>query len=206
MKKFINIFLIMAAITGTAYAEEVIEVVPVTEVVEKETIVEDVAARRQEAIEKVKEIREKIRLEEEAAARERKRAEEEKQRELKKIEEQKKKELKQAEKIVEKQRKDLNESLELKVFRSKDKIKAADEAFKVGEDRLAFLKQEEATLKEMSEHLGLDNDQKLLGEKFDETYDKFKGNQARVKELVEENAKLKEYLKKLDAMQRRIAN
>ncbi len=60
---------------------------------------------------------------------------------------------KKGKKVLEDIRKDMNESLEEKVFRSKnnsaERIIAAAKAFEVGKERMSFLKIEEEEIKEL---------------------------------------------------------
>lgn len=253
MRKYLIAMIVLGA---TLQAQEVIEVVPVTDVTEVVSPIKDYTEEQKEGLEIMKklraEMREKARIEAERQkaeaeriAREKKLAEEKRLAELKKIEEQKrieaeriaaekkkaeealiakleaearakalaaqklaeqkKKEFEIAQKIIAEQRRSLNESLDLKVFRSKNHVKAAAKAFEVGNDRLAFLKQEEAQLRKMENFIHAKQGEELLGQKFDATWKEFKDNQSKVKELLKQNERLKEYLDKLNKMQANIA-
>lgn len=117
---------------------------------------------------------------------------------------------KKGKKVIEDIRRELNESLEEKVFRSKNtpetRIAATGAAFEVGKERIAFLKMEEEEIRKLEETLGIeaDEDRVFLGQKFDEVYSEFKSNNKEVELLLLENKKLNEYLGRLDKMEQRV--
>lgn len=89
---------------------------------------------------------------------------------------------KKGKKIIEEIKRDMNESLEEKVFRSGNnpeaRIEAAGAAFEIGKERIAFLKIEEEEIIKLEEALGIEANENrvFLGQKFDEVYDKFNSN------------------------------
>ena len=123
---------------------------------------------------------------------------------------QKLKDLKKGEKRYYKIRENLNESLELKVSRSKNntkaRIAAAGEAFEIGKERMVFLKAEEEEFIELEKILGIEPDENraFLSQKFDEVNDKFNSNNNKIELLLFENEKLKEYLSRLDRMEQKV--
>lgn len=135
-----------------------------------------------------------------------------------KVLEQKRREIKQEEttkanqeeEILKEKRRELNESLEEKVFRSKntpeDRALAADDAFEIGKDRVAFMRMEEQQIRQLEKQAGIKPDKKhpLMAEEFDKVYNKYKKNNDKVGALIYENQRLKEYLDKLDAMEARM--
>lgn len=111
-------------------------------------------------------------------------------------------------KILNEMKKDLNESLELKVLRSGDdlesRLSAAEEAFKTGEDRLDFIRNEESEIIKLGKEIGKENKEKFLGQQFDEVHREFKNSKEKAEALIAENKKLKEYINKLDNMENQI--
>lgn len=113
-------------------------------------------------------------------------------------------------KIIEEIKRDMNESLEEKVFRSGNnpeaRIEAAGAAFEIGKERIAFLKIEEEEIIKLEEALGIEANENrvFLGQKFDEVYDKFNSNNNEIELLLLENEKLKEYLIRLDKMEQKV--
>ncbi|MCB8651083.1 hypothetical protein LJD95_17290, partial [Fusobacterium ulcerans] len=110
---------------------------------------------------------------------------------------------KKGKKILEDIRRDMNESLEEKVFRSDNnpeaRIAAAGAAFEIGKERMAFLKMEEEEIIKLEEVLGMEPDENrvFLSQKFDEVYDQFNSNNNEIELLLLENEKLNEYLSRL---------
>ena len=104
----------------------------------------------------------------------------------------------------------MNESLEEKVFRSENnpeaRMVAAEKAFEIGRERMAFLKAEEKEIMELEKSLGIEdvNRDVFLGQKFDKVYDEFKANNNELEILLLENEKLKEYLSRLDRMEEKV--
>ena len=123
---------------------------------------------------------------------------------LKKVEE------KKGKKIIEDIRRDMNESLEEKVFRSENtpeaRMTAAGTDFEIGRERMFFLKREEEEIMKLEDALGIEKDENrvFLSQKFDEVHDKFKSNNNEIEFLLLENEKLNEYLSRLDKMEQRI--
>ncbi len=117
---------------------------------------------------------------------------------------------KKGKKIIEEIKRDMNESLEEKVFRSGNnpeaRIEAAGAAFEIGKERIAFLKIEEEEIIKLEEALGIEASENrvFLGQKFDEVYDKFNSNNNEIELLLLENEKLKEYLIRLDKMEQKV--
>ncbi len=117
---------------------------------------------------------------------------------------------KKGKKIIEEIKRDMNESLEEKVFRSGNnpeaRIEAAGAAFEIGKERIAFLKIEEEEIIKLEEALGIEANENrvFLGQKFDEVYDKFNSNNNEIELFLLENEKLKEYLIRLDKMEQKV--
>ena len=151
-----------------------------------------------EGMKVLKQIRKEIQMEEKERERATKEAE--------KI----KAEEKKGKKIIEDIRRDMNESLEEKVFRSKNipeaRIAAAKAAFEIGKERMAFLKMEEEEIMKLEKALGMKTDEGrvFLSQKFDEVYDKFKTNNNEIELLLFENEKLNEYLRRLEQIEKNI--
>ena len=112
--------------------------------------------------------------------------------------------------IAEEIRRDMNESLEEKVFRSENtpeaRIAAAGAAFEIGKERMVFLKMEEEEIMKLEEVLGMEPDENrvFLSQKYDEVYDEFKSNNNEIELLLLENEKLNEYLNRLDKMEQKV--
>lgn len=133
-----------------------------------------------------------------------------KQKAIEDVEKVRKAEEKKGRKIIEDIRRDMNESLEEKVFRSENtpesRITAAGAAFEIGKERMAFLKMEEEEIMKLEEFLGIETNvnRVFLSQKFDEVYDKFKTNNNEIELLLLENEKLNEYLSRLDRMEQKV--
>ena len=117
---------------------------------------------------------------------------------------------KEGKKVLEQIRRDMNGSLEEKVFRSENtpeaRIAAAGAAFEIGKERMAFLKMEEKEIMKLEEVLGMETNENrvFLSQKFDEVYDKFNSNNSEIENIMLENAKLNEYLSRLDKMEQKV--
>ncbi len=111
---------------------------------------------------------------------------------------------KEGKKVIEDIRRDLNESLEEKVFRSKNTIEtrtaSGEAAFETGKERMAFLKMEE------KEILGMEANENrvFLSQKFDEIHKEFNFNKNEIESISIENKKLNEYLSKLNNIEQKI--
>ncbi len=133
-----------------------------------------------------------------------------KQKAIENAEKIKKSEEKKGKKVIEDIRRDMNESLEEKVFRSEKipegRIVAAGAAFEIGRERIAFLKMEEEEIMKLEEILEMERDESrvFLGQKFDEVYDEFKSNNNEIEILLLENEKLNKYLTRLDRMEQKV--
>lgn len=158
----------------------------------------------------LKQIRKEVQLEEKEKARAVREAEKIKAAEEKAKISAEKAEEKKGKKILEEIRRDMNESLEEKVFRSENnpeaRMVAAEKAFEIGRERMAFLKAEEKEIMELEKSLGIEdvNRDVFLGQKFDKVYDEFKTNNNELEILLLENEKLKEYLSRLDRMEEKV--
>ncbi|WP_279119716.1 hypothetical protein [Fusobacterium varium] len=158
----------------------------------------------------LKQIRKEVQLEEKEKARAAREAEKIKAAEEKAKISAEKAEEKKGKKILEEIRRDMNESLEEKVFRSENnpeaRMVAAEKAFEIGRERMAFLKAEEKEIMELEKSLGIEdvNRDVFLGQKFDKVYDEFKANNNELEILLLENEKLKEYLSRLDRMEEKV--
>lgn len=158
----------------------------------------------------LKQIRKEVQLEEKEKARAAREAEKIKAAEEKAKRSAEKAEEKKGKKILEEIRRDMNESLEEKVFRSENnpeaRMVAAEKAFEIGRERMAFLKAEEKEIMELEKSLGIEdvNRDVFLGQKFDKVYDEFKANNNELEILLLENEKLKEYLSRLDRMEEKV--
>ena len=158
----------------------------------------------------LKQIRKEVQLEEKEKARAAREAEKIKAAEEKVKISAEKAEEKKGKKILEEIRRDMNESLEEKVFRSENnpeaRMVAAEKAFEIGRERMAFLKAEEKEIMELEKSLGIEdaNRDVFLGQKFDKVYDEFKSNNNELEILLLENEKLKEYLSRLDRMEEKV--
>ena len=158
----------------------------------------------------LKQIRKEVQLEEKEKARAAREAEKIKAAEEKVKISAEKAEEKKGKKILEEIRRDMNESLEEKVFRSENnpeaRMVAAEKAFEIGRERMAFLKAEEKEIMELEKSLGIEdaNRDVFLGQKFDKVYDEFKANNNELEILLLENEKLKEYLSRLDRMEEKV--
>lgn len=158
----------------------------------------------------LKQIRKEVQLEEKEKARAAREAEKIKAAEEKAKISAEKAEGKKGKKILEEIRRDMNESLEEKVFRSENnpeaRMVAAEKAFEIGRERMAFLKAEEKEIMELEKSLGIEDANRdiFLGQKFDKVYDEFKSNNNELEILLLENEKLKEYLSRLDRMEEKV--
>ena len=152
-----------------------------------------------EGMKVLKQIRKEIKMEEKK-----------KEKEIKEAEKVKKAEEEKGKKIIEGIRRDMNESLEEKVFRSENtpevRIAAAETAFEIGRERMVFLKMEEEEIMKLEEVLGMETNENrvFLSQKFDEVYDKFKTNNNEIEFLLFENKKLDEYLRRLEQIEKKI--
>mgnify|MGYP006907936782 FL=1 len=189
MKKMLTVFLVLSCLTTALYSQEVSEKEgkKVLEQIRKEIQAEEKAKQKAiEEAEKAKKAEEKARMAEE------------------------KDKEKKGKKIIEEIKRDMNESLEEKVFRSGNnpeaRIEAAGAAFEIGKERIAFLKIEEEEIIKLEEALGIEANENrvFLGQKFDEVYDKFNSNNNEIELLLLENEKLKEYLIRLDKMEQKV--
>ena len=182
-KIMIGIFL-LSSLGSVIYSQETNEKegMKVLEQIRKEIQAEEKAKQKAiEEAEKAKKVEEKARMAEE------------------------KDKEKKGKKIIEEIKRDMNESLEEKVFRSGNNP-AAGAAFEIGKERIAFLKIEEEEIIKLEEALGIEANENrvFLGQKFDEVYDKFNSNNNEIELLLLENEKLKEYLIRLDKMEQKV--
>ena len=189
MKSFVMKFIFLFCLTTTLYSQEtnVKKGMKVLEEIRKEICMEEKEKERAaKEAEKIKAAEEKARIAAEKA------------------------EEKKGKKIIEDIRRDMNESLEEKVFRSENnpeaRIAVAGEAFKTGKERMVFLKAEEEEIMKLEEVLGIEPDENraFLSQKFDEINDKFNSNNNEVELLLLENEKLKEYLSRLDRIEQKV--
>jgi hypothetical protein len=116
--------------------------------------------------------------------------------------------VKSKKKVMRDKREDLFESLEEKVFRApnseKAKLQATDNAFDIGKKRMYYLNREEAQIRELESELGLEEvEHNFLGDKYDAVMDEFKTVKSEKEALQLENKKLKNYLARLDQMEKR---
>ena len=114
-----------------------------------------------------------------------------------------------AKKKMKTERDDLYESLEEKVFRAKSgqkaKFQATEDAFAVGKKRMYYLQQEEDAIREMEDELSIvDADHEFLTEKYDNVMNQFTDVKTEIDALTLENKKLKDYLAKLNEMEKRV--
>ena len=189
MKKVITMFLFLSCLTTALYSQEISEK-------EGKKVLEQIR-REIQAEEKVKqkaiEDAEKAKAEEEKARIAAEKAEE-----------------KKGKKILEDIRRDMNESLEEKVFRSKNtpesRMAGATGAFEIGKERMAFLKMEEEEIIKLEEVLGIEPDENrvFLSQKFDEIYDQFNSNNNDIELILHENEKLNKYLSRLDKIEQKV--
>ena len=189
MKKIVTKFIFLFCLTTALYSQEISEKegMKVLKQIRKEIHMEEKEKERAaKEIEKIKAAEEKARMAAEKA------------------------EEKKGKKIIEDIRRDMNESLEEKVFRSENtpeaRIAAAGEAFEIGRERMAFLKMEEEEIMKLEEILGMETDENrvFLSQKLDEVYDKFKTNNNEIELLLLENEKLNEYLSRLDRIEQKV--
>lgn len=189
MKRIVITIFLLANLATVIYSQEITE---------------------KEGMRVLKQIRKEVQLEEKEKARAAREAEK-----IKAVEEKakisaEKAEEKKGKKILEEIRRDMNESLEEKVFRSENnpeaRMVAAEKAFEIGRERMAFLKAEEKEIMELEKSLGIEdvNRDVFLGQKFDKVYDEFKANNNELEILLLENEKLKEYLSRLDRMEEKV--
>ena len=189
MKKMLGIFLFLSCLTTALYSQEISEKEgkKVLEQIRREIQAEEKA--KQKAIEDA----EKAKAEEEKARIAAEKAEE-----------------KKGKKILEDIRRDMNESLEEKVFRSKNtpesRMAGATGAFEIGKERMAFLKMEEEEIIKLEEVLGIEPDENrvFLSQKFDEIYDQFNSNNNDIELILHENEKLNKYLSRLDKIEQKV--
>lgn len=189
MKRIVITIFLLANLATVIYSQEITE---------------------KEGMRVLKQIRKEVQLEEKEKARAAREAEKIKAAEEKAKISAEKAEGKKGKKILEEIRRDMNESLEEKVFRSENnpeaRMVAAEKAFEIGRERMAFLKAEEKEIMELEKSLGIEdaNRDVFLGQKFDKVYDEFKANNNELEILLLENEKLKEYLSRLDRMEEKV--
>lgn len=189
MKRIVITIFLLANLATVIYSQEITE---------------------KEGMRVLKQIRKEVQLEEKEKARAVREAEKIKAAEEKAKISAEKTEEKKGKKILEEIRRDMNESLEEKVFRSENnpeaRMVAAEKAFEIGRERMAFLKAEEKEIMELEKSLGIEdaNRDVFLGQKFDKVYDEFKSNNNELEILLLENEKLKEYLSRLDRMEEKV--
>ena len=189
MKRIVITIFLLANLATVIYSQEITE---------------------KEGMRVLKQIRKEVQLEEKEKARAAREAEKIKAAEEKAKISAEKAEEKKGKKILEEIRRDMNESLEEKVFRSENnpeaRMVAAEKAFEIGRERMAFLKAEEKEIMELEKSLGIEdvNRDVFLGQKFDKVYDEFKANNNELEILLLENEKLKEYLSRLDRMEEKV--
>lgn len=189
MKRIVITIFLLANLATVIYSQEITE---------------------KEGMRVLKQIRKEVQLEEKEKARAAREAEKIKAAEEKAKISAEKTEEKKGKKILEEIRRDMNESLEEKVFRSENnpeaRMVAAEKAFEIGRERMAFLKAEEKEIMELEKSLGIEdaNRDVFLGQKFDKVYDEFKSNNNELEILLLENEKLKEYLSRLDRMEEKV--
>lgn len=189
MKRIVITIFLLANLATVIYSQEITE---------------------KEGMRVLKQIRKEVQLEEKEKARAAREAEKIKAAEEKAKRSAEKAEEKKGKKILEEIRRDMNESLEEKVFRSENnpeaRMVAAEKAFEIGRERMAFLKAEEKEIMELEKSLGIEdvNRDVFLGQKFDKVYDEFKANNNELEILLLENEKLKEYLSRLDRMEEKV--
>lgn len=189
MKRIVITIFLLANLATVIYSQEITE---------------------KEGMRVLKQIRKEVQLEEKEKARAAREAEKIKAAEEKAKISAEKTEEKKGKKILEEIRRDMNESLEEKVFRSENnpeaRMVAAEKAFEIGRERMAFLKAEEKEIMELEKSLGIEdvNRDVFLGQKFDKVYDEFKANNNELEILLLENEKLKEYLSRLDRMEEKV--
>ena len=189
MKRIVITIFLLANLATVIYSQEITE---------------------KEGMRVLKQIRKEVQLEEKEKARAAREAEKIKAAEEKAKISAEKAEEKKGKKILEEIRRDMNESLEEKVFRSENtpeaRIAAAGAAFEIGKERMVFLKMEEEEIMKLEEVLGMEPDEKrvFLSQKYDEVYDEFKSNNNEIELLLLENEKLNEYLSRLDKMEQKV--
>lgn len=189
MKRIVITIFLLANLATVIYSQEITE---------------------KEGMRVLKQIRKEVQLEEKEKARAAREVEKIKAAEEKAKRSAEKAEEKKGKKILEEIRRDMNESLEEKVFRSENnpeaRMVAAEKAFEIGRERMAFLKAEEKEIMELEKSLGIEdvNRDVFLGQKFDKVYDEFKSNNNELEILLLENEKLKEYLSRLDRMEEKV--
>ena len=189
MKRIVITIFLLANLATVIYSQEITE---------------------KEGMRVLKQIRKEVQLEEKEKARAAREAEKIKAAEEKAKISAEKAEEKKGKKILEEIRRDMNESLEEKVFRSENnpeaRMVAAEKAFEIGRERMAFLKAEEKEIMELEKSLGIEDANRdiFLGQKFDKVYDEFKANNNELEILLLENEKLKEYLSRLDRMEEKV--
>ena len=189
MKRIVITIFLLANLATVIYSQEITE---------------------KEGLRVLKQIRKEVQLEEKEKARAVREAEKIKAAEEKAKISAEKAEEKKGKKILEEIRRDMNESLEEKVFRSENnpeaRMVAAEKAFEIGRERMAFLKAEEKEIMELEKSLGIEdvNRDVFLGQKFDKVYVEFKANNNELEILLLENEKLKEYLSRLDRMEEKV--
>ena len=112
-----------------------------------------------------------------------------------------------------KKRRELNESIEERVFKSskdlKTKIEVTKETYKLGKDRIDFLLEEENQLISLEKAIGIEkkpSETVYLNKKYDEIGEKIKKSNSVSEILMLENEKLESYLERLDGMEKELKN
>lgn len=111
-------------------------------------------------------------------------------------------------KIIREIRHDMNEPLQAKVARAEggitEKMKAADLAFQRGDERIAFVRNEENEIIAMQEALGIEVEDKFLSKEFDKSRANYQETKAKTEALLKENEKLRLQLAKLQEMKAKL--
>ena len=113
-----------------------------------------------------------------------------------------------------KKRRELNESIEERIFKSsskdlKTKIEVTKETYKLGKDRIDFLLEEENQLISLEKAIGIEkkpSETVYLNKKYDEIGEKIKKSNSVSEILMLENEKLESYLERLDGMEKELKN
>ena len=113
-----------------------------------------------------------------------------------------------------KKRRELNESIEERIFKSsskdlKTKIEVTKETYKLGKDRIDFLLEEENQLMSLEKAIGIEkkpSETVYLNKKYDEIGEKIKKSNSVSEILMLENEKLESYLERLDEMEKELKN
>ena len=113
-----------------------------------------------------------------------------------------------------KKRRELNESIEERIFKSsakdlRTKIEVTKETYQLGKDRIDFLLEEENQLVSLEKAIGINkkpNETVYLNKKYDEIGEKIKKSNSVSEILLLENEKLESYLERLDEMEKELKN